>query len=90
MSDPERDVVGVAERIQRYLERHGRAADTVEGIASWWLRDAGSVPLGLVQQALDCLVARGIVVRRIAPGGRVVYAKAQSCAFDDAGGAGNE
>lgn len=78
MSDSERDVISVAAQIQRYFDRHGRAADTVEGIASWWLRDSGSVPLALVQQALERLVAQGTVIRRITPGGRVVYASAQS------------
>jgi Fe2+ or Zn2+ uptake regulation protein len=70
-------VADIAEEIARYLADHPDAADTVEGIRRWWL--LGQRPehaATQVQHALDWLVHRGLVVKRVLRDGQVVYAKA--------------
>jgi len=64
MSSCDELVSEIAERIERYLTQRPEAADTAEGISTWWL----SSPLGLdalpaVLAALAQLEARGVVVR---------------------------
>jgi len=69
------DIADIAGEIERYLRAHPDAADSVEGITHWWLmrqRYSESVPR--VRQALERLVARGVVTRRVLPEGRVVFA----------------
>lgn len=64
----------IAEAIRRYLSDHPKAADTVEGIAGWWLVAERYQPTQEeVQQALDDLVAKGMVIRKEVLNGRVVY-----------------
>ena len=66
------------ERIASYLRQHPNAADTLEGVQSWWLRDVrGQADRRAVQQAIDRLVEDGVLSRSTAPGGRIVYARAQ-------------
>jgi hypothetical protein len=77
MVGPEEDPAQViAHTIQRYVEVNPDAADSAEGIRRWWL------PPGLaeespatVEEALDRLVAAGVISRRPLPDGRVLYAK---------------
>ena len=60
--------------IQAYLARHACAADTLQGIAQWWLSEMGvEVPLPDVRRALDALVIEGRVERHVLPGGTVIY-----------------
>jgi hypothetical protein len=73
MSATDRDVRSAAEQIERYLEDHPNAADTVKGIAAWWLPDA---PEPIVQAALDDLVRRGSVRREEVTGGLPQYSRA--------------
>lgn len=70
-------VISAADRIRRYLETRPNAAETVEGVAKWWLarqRYADSVELA--QQALDYLENKGKVVRFRLAGGKVMYRRA--------------
>ena len=61
---PRDDGEGLAERILRYFDEHSTAADTAEGIRDWWLIEQESRgSIGDVEQALDLLVRRGVVVR---------------------------
>jgi len=77
MSGPDDDPVQViADTIERYLDQNPDAADSAEGIRRWWL------PPGLseeapetVEEALDRLVASGVIRRQPLPDGRVLYAK---------------
>ena len=72
------NVVAVAREIRHYLERHPEAADTVEGIARWWLmQQRFQQALGTVQQALDRLVAAGVVKKFITAEGKTVYSRAK-------------
>ena len=67
-------LVALAQEIKRYLRAHPRAADTVEGIAKWWLaRQRYEEALKRVRDALDLLVEQGVVTKRIVAGGKVVY-----------------
>jgi hypothetical protein len=57
-----------------YLQRHPQAADTLRGIANWWL------PLQryengrqCVERALDDLVAAGVLCREQLPDGEMLY-----------------
>jgi hypothetical protein len=68
------DVKDAAATIQRYLNRHPKAVETVEGVTKWWLlRQRYDDSEELVQQALDYLERRGIVERLKMPGGKVMY-----------------
>ncbi|MBI3897245.1 MAG: hypothetical protein HY308_02995 [Gammaproteobacteria bacterium] len=70
-------VVEAAEVIQRYLDVRPNAAETVEGVAKWWLaRQRYNESIELTQQALDYLEANGQVVKFQLAGGRVMYRRA--------------
>jgi hypothetical protein len=69
-------VAAVAGEIQRYLDAHPDAADTVEGVQQWWLSAASvSVSRETVERALEALVAKGEIVRRTHADGTVIYAR---------------
>ena len=72
------DALGLARlsgAILRYLRAHPQAADTVAGIAEWWLpRHLPAEAVERVQAALDELVARGWVEKIVLVGGTVLYA----------------
>jgi hypothetical protein len=68
------DVAAAAAAIRRYLRDHPHAADTLEGIASWWLSgNAGNERLTNVQRAIEQLVSQGEVVRQVLRDGTVIY-----------------
>ena len=68
------DVAAVAAAIRRYLRDHPSAADTLEGVALWWLSgNAGDEWLTNVQRAIEQLVNRGEVVRQTLRDGTVIY-----------------
>ena len=56
--------------IRAYMARHPPAADTLEGVAQWWL--AGQFPQDIVAAALARLGAAG-ELECLAPGGREVW-----------------
>ena len=66
----------VAEAIRRYLDERPHAADTVEGIAQWWVPHEGAdIPPDWVETTLQRLEAEG-VVRPVRAGGRVIWRRA--------------
>lgn len=74
------DVQQVAEDVLRYLKRHPDAADTVEGIARWWLGGRGyENDLTVVQQAMKALVRRALVERQLLPDGTEIYRAGRAC-----------
>ena len=66
------DTLRAAERIMRYLRDHVDAADTADGIATWWLNGSSFTP-ATVERALKQLAAEGQVESILVPDGRVVY-----------------
>ena len=65
----------LAQEIRNYLNGHPDAADTLGGIAKWWLtRRQYTHRLDVVQRALDRLVEEGVLTKRQLRDGRNVYA----------------
>ena len=69
------DVVrAIAREIERHFEAHPNAADTLEGIRSWWLtRERSQESLEQTQRALCLLEQRGLVAKTEQSGGGVIY-----------------
>lgn len=60
--------------IRRYLAEHPGSADTVEGVAGWWLpRQRARETLTVVTLALRRLSASGEVQESRTTDGRVIY-----------------
>jgi hypothetical protein len=58
-----------------YLAQHPDAADTLEGIVSWWLpTQRYETERQYIEKALDLMVERGLLCRDRLPGGTVLYA----------------
>jgi hypothetical protein len=76
MPEPDTDVVrAMVAEIARYLEAHPGAADTAEGIQRWWLsQQLADEPAATLSDALDALVARGVIASTTLPDGRTLYA----------------
>lgn len=71
------NVQEAAEVIRRYLEVRPNAAETVEGVAKWWLtRQRFDDSVELAQEALDLLEGSGKVVKFHLAGGKVMYRRA--------------
>ena len=67
-------VESAAATIMRYLHDHPDSADTVEGVAEWWLRRQHvSDTLAIVNEALELLAADGSVQQRRTADGRLIY-----------------
>ena len=60
--------------VLEYLVCHSGAADTIEGIAQWWLGAAGAaIPPPALRKALLRLVAVGKLRARPLPGGETLW-----------------
>jgi hypothetical protein len=60
--------------ITQYLRANPRAADTVSGIAQWWLAPLGvSVPLDSLRLALNYLVDSGVLETRVLPSSELLW-----------------
>lgn len=71
----DRDVDAVAQAIEAYLIGHPGAADNEHGIAAWWLPSLGvDASVERVLEALQALLARGVVVAVALPGGAIYRA----------------
>lgn len=68
------DVSKVADEIIRYLGAHDNAADTLEGVAQWWIsRQRIQESKEQVQKALDFLCKEGLVKVTPVIDGKTVY-----------------
>jgi hypothetical protein len=68
----------VAREIEEHVAAHPDAADTSEGIATWWIgRQRFLEAERTIEMALDRLVAQGRMERRRQPGGAVLYRMAR-------------
>jgi len=64
----------VEDAVLAYLLRHPRAADTLDGIVSWWLpRQRYETARSRIARSLGNLVTRGLVRRVRLPDGAVFY-----------------
>lgn len=64
----------IAEQITGYLNNHPNAADTVEGIAKWWLPGKRfEVSKLMIQRALDQLISSSVVEINTNLSGHNVY-----------------
>lgn len=71
----EPNLAQLSDEILSYLRAHPQAFDTVEGIVEWWLpRQRYEEAVDRVQQALDELVAQGLVEKTTLVDGTVLYA----------------
>jgi hypothetical protein len=69
-----KNTLEIADVIERYVQNHPKAADTSEGIRSWWVTHerCGDSP-GEVQMALDHLVDACRLSRSVLTDGTAVY-----------------
>ncbi|MGA7180821.1 MAG: hypothetical protein WBX11_14725 [Thiobacillaceae bacterium] len=66
----------IAQLIMEHLKLNPLAADTVEGVANWWLRQRGlRASEEQVQKALDLLVVRQQVVCHRSLDGHLLYGR---------------
>jgi hypothetical protein len=66
----------VADEVLEYLHRHPAAIDTLDGIVNWWLpRQRYETARARIQQALDRLVAQGLVESKMLADGTTVYCR---------------
>lgn len=68
------DIERIAREIEQYIHAHPHAADSLTGIARWWLPmqrylDAQTK----VKMALDLLIARGRVEKKVNIDGTYIY-----------------
>ena len=68
------DVERIAREIESYLSAHPDAADTAEGITTWWVSLVDrAATLPQVEAALHILVQQGRVRRQMLPDGNCLY-----------------
>ena len=73
-SSPNTDLSPICQGILRYLHDHPGAADSLEGITSWWLAPSdSSVSAEGVRQALALLVAERRIARIDLADGRTLF-----------------
>lgn len=64
----------LAEEITRYLQSREHMADTIEGIAKWWmLRLRLQEETTRVEKAVNVLHDKGLIQKRVLPDGTVLY-----------------
>ena len=74
MAASEGEMTQLVLEIRRYLQDHPRAADSVEGIAAWWIAGAHKSGLDVVESALEVLVGEGAMRKQVLPDGKTIYA----------------
>lgn len=81
----EPDVSAIADEILGYLRAHPQAADTLDGIAQFWLiRSRYLRGLGQVQAALELLVQSGRVIEQTGADTTRLYRTADAPEADEA------
>jgi hypothetical protein len=76
VTDQEKEIEAVATEIAQYLSVNVDAADTLDGIVTWWVeRQRHFEARSLVEAALQYLVERGTVETQHTTTGTVVYKK---------------
>lgn len=76
-NDRQLRIQSVAQEISRYIDKRPNAAETVEGVTSWWIsRQRIEESVEVVENALEYLVAQKTLVKR-SLGRRTLYMKAK-------------
>lgn len=78
MRDDDDAVQTIAASLLDYVAVHPGAADSIEGIRSWWLPSHIAARAVGVEAALERLVQAGELTRRQLPDGGVLYARRRS------------
>lgn len=75
------DINELADEITRYLQSREHMADTIEGIAKWWmLRLRLQEETARVEKAINVLHDKGLIQKRVLPDGTVLYSSKK---YDD-------
>lgn len=70
-----------ASDIRKYLDKRPHAAESLDGIVMWWITlQRFEESREIVEQALNKLIAEGVVRELKGPDGASVYSKAESSA----------
>ena len=78
LHDDDRDVETVATEIAKYLKQRAHVADTIEGIAQWWLmRQRLWEERQKVEMAVEYLCKQGVIHKRVMKDGSVLYIAAE-------------
>jgi len=73
-SPAEHSVELASELVLAHLQRYPQAADTIHGIALWWLGpSSGSIPLDALALALERLANKGVMANRNLPSGEMLW-----------------
>jgi hypothetical protein len=67
----EREAQTVAAHIVRYLRAHPDAADTLDGVARWWLEELPRDEV--MERAIAMLVKSKLIERHVLPEGTAVF-----------------
>lgn len=71
----EREIIELAQQIERYLAAHPQAADSLGGIVRWWLaRQHYEDAAHKVMRAAEFLVQAGKVQKQTTADGTTIYA----------------
>jgi hypothetical protein len=77
MSTNQDDIAVLTAQIRRYLDAHPAAADTLDGIVSWWLPPPQcAYTVERVECALNLLADAGVVEKLTRSDGHVIYRRA--------------
>jgi len=69
----------VAHEIQKYLQDHPNAADTLEGITIWWLsRIRLEEATEVIKKALEVLERQGMVTKTVTVDGKEIYSRTKT------------
>ena len=73
------EIQAIANEIVRYLHQRPFAADTLDGIVKWWIKQQRvEEQTRLVKQALSLLETQGFVVQRSSATGQTFFKSAES------------
>lgn len=82
---PEASVAEIARAIADYVGNNPQAQDTLEGIIQWWLPEVEHKPrVAVIRQALDELVAGGLITAHKAKDAQILYRAARGTPESDA------
>ena len=75
--DESQQVRRASAEILRYLDAHPLAADSINGVLSFWVGAQGG-SLAVVKPALELLTTMGRVTQETLPGGEILYRAAHA------------